>query len=847
VPALRPRFVRAGALIVTALVLVLQGALPAGAVEAKAGSASGSAATTAASLSAPSSKTLFGPDLDWGSDAPDGYAGRLGATPSMYSVEIDYPVSAKAEADWLRSARAAAAQGAVLVVDLDPDRALTSLTSTEARRANDILEAIHKQYGLEQLVRFAPQMNGTWVSWGQQPTAFVHSFRQLAAAVHGGSSAALMVWSPSYGAGYPFGDSAGRLESVSAADLPKLDTNGDGELTAADDPYTPYYPGASSVDWVGLSMFYFGKGRSTQAAGRDVPLLVNDAPQAGEVAKRFDESWGYQQVQGQNFYDEFAKRPDKPLLLDTGALYVKSLRGAAELTVKQGWWRQILQALPSHPLVKGITWLEVNREEPEAGGRVADWRATRVPGIAGSLRTDLQNTGLFRFGPVTTPVTASEGSAATNQQLDTGGDQMGWIVGCAAALALAFLLCGLIGRLKPSWAYPDDGKPGRDLRLDLFRGFIILAVVITHVEVAGPYSYVTLHAVGAITGAEMFVFLSGLVLGMVYPLGVKKFGEWPAAVGALKRARKQYIVTLAVILVVFALGFVPFLDTAAISTFTDRGTGLGGVGAQGRVYDLYPNAMQLLNYPPPWYAVRQFLLIEMGPWPFNIMGLFVVLSLTIPALVWLLRRDAWWAILAVSWALYVFQALNPQFSPLPSQFDAVFPLFTWQIVFTHGIVLGYYRRQVIRALTGRIGKTLIGVGVVGYALALAYLWAGHTLGFTPTPFPASLYDELYNSAYQRIDLQWGRLADIAFFAIVSYAVLTVCWKPLSKAFGWLWIPLGQASLYVFVWQVFFVLAVASIPGLDASNVWVGTAVHTVAILLLWVMVKRKFLFSIIPR
>jgi hypothetical protein len=44
-----------------------------------------------------------------------------------------------------------------------------------------------------------------------------------------------------------------------------------------------------------------------------------------------------------------------------------------------------------------------------------------------------------------------------------------------------------------------------------------------------------------------------------------------------------------------------------------------------------------------------------------------------------------------------------------------------------------------------------------------------------------------------------------------------------------------------------VLAVASIPGLDRSSVLVGTVVHAVSVLLLWVMVKKKFLFSIVPR
>ncbi|MDK8174101.1 OpgC domain-containing protein [Curtobacterium citreum] len=847
---------KAVALLVVIGTLLLGGALPAAAVTANPAAATPAATPAAATPAAASDRgalpasdrAWFGPDLDWGDDGPDGYAGRLGAVPSMYGVEIEYPFDRSARKEFLRATRAAAAQGAVLVVSLEPSQSLGSLTRADAETANRLFEEVHRQYDTRVLVRFAPQMNGTWVRWGQQPTAFVDAFRTLARVVHAGDSSAAMVWSPSYGAGYPFGESAGRLQDLSATDVSKLDTNGDGQLTAADDPYAPYWPGASSVDWVGLSMFSFGKGKATEAAGREVPLTTNEVPAAGEVQARFDETWGYQQPQTEGtFTQRFAVDRDRPMLLDTGALYDHSLEGAAELPVKQEWWRQVIAAVQQHPEVRGVTFLETNRREPEAGNRVADWRDTAVPGIAGSFRTDLQDADHFVFGPVTERITPQDGAAAISQEYETGGDQMAWIVWLAAGLAAVFLLSGLVGRLLPSWRYPDDGKPGRDLRLDLFRGFIILAVVITHIEIGGPYSYITLHATGAITGAEMFVFLSGMVLGMTYPFAIKKFGEWVAAVGAWKRARKQYLVTLGVILVVFAMSFIPFLNTDAITTFTDRGTGTGGVGAEGRVYDLYPNAMQLLAYPPPWYAIRQFLLLEMGPWPFNIMGLFVVLSLFIPLFMWVIRRGFWWALLVVSWGVYVFQALNPDFRPLNSQFEAVFPLLTWQVVFTHGLVLGYYRRQVIGALTGRLGKVLIGVGITGYALFLVYVWAGNQFGFTPTPFPATMYDQLYNTAYQRVDLQWGRLVDIAFFAIVSYAILTVFWKPIAAVLGWLWIPIGQASLYVFVWQVFFALAIASIPGVDWFNGWIGFAAHTALILLVWYMIRKKFLFSVIPR
>ena len=794
----------------------------------------------------------FGPDLDWSSDAPDGYAGRLGETPALYELTLTYPIDADAATQWRTAARALATQGSVLVLSLLPSEPLDELGTADAKAAELLLAEMHNQYGTQQLVRFAPEMNGTWISWGQQPTAYVAAFRNFANVVHTGDSEALMVWAPSYGSGYPFGQAEGRLDSLSATDQARLDTNGDGRLTESDDPYEPYYPGDRAADWVGLTMFYFGKGEATASAGVEVPLTSNELAVDGEVEQRFDESWGYVVDQPDNFYDRFAEASDKPLLLDTGALYDSELDGATELDVKRGWWRQVLEALEARPLIKGVTWLEYEREEAEAGGDEVDWRATADRELAAALLADLRAEDRIQFAPVTDVVSKDDGNEATVQiregdDASTGGDQMSFIVWCAAGLAIAFLLSALVGKFVPSWRYNDDGSPGRDLRIDLFRGFIILAVLITHIEVAGPLSFVTLQLVGAITGAEMFVFLSGLVLGMVYPLGVRKFGELKSATGALRRAGKQYVTTIVIILVVFALSFVPFLGADTITTFTDRGTGEDGLGAEGRTYDLYPNADRLLDYPPPWYAVRQLLLLEMGPWPFNIMGLFVVLSVTIPAAIWLLRRKMWWVLLAVSWALYVWRSLVPDAPALPSQFEAVFPLFLWQVLFTHGLVVGYYRRQIQRALTSLPGRIITGVAVVAYAAVLIYLWAGYTYGFDPAPFDAGLYDSLYGTAYQRVDMQWGRLLDVVLMVVCTYAILTAFWKPINAAIGWLWIPLGQASLYVFVWQVFFALAVASIPGLDRTNALIGTAIHVALIMLVWFMVKKKFMFKVIPR
>ena len=51
-----------------------------------------------------------------------------------------------------------------------------------------------------------------------------------------------MLWSVNSGGGYPFPNGTDIASYVSSADFKLLDTNGDGSITMADDPYAPYYP-----------------------------------------------------------------------------------------------------------------------------------------------------------------------------------------------------------------------------------------------------------------------------------------------------------------------------------------------------------------------------------------------------------------------------------------------------------------------------------------------------------------------------------------------------------------------------------------------------------------------------
>lgn len=370
----------------------------------------------------------FGPQLDWAEDSFTAYQRRFDLEASLVSRPVAYPLTRSSLRGLGDLARAAGAGGAIAVVDLQPSAVLTSLQEADAVQLTTQLNRLSRETGASFLLRFGPEMNGTWTPWGQQPSAYVAAFRGVAAAVHARALAASMVWSPVYGAGYPFGGALGGQQSLGSiatsagpTDARRLDTNRSGRLDAGDDPYSPYYPGDRAVDWVGLSMPRFGVEQN---------FGDNLVPGLKELRLRLDEDFGYEASSTRrSFYARYAEGMDRPMLLATAALYNPQGAGASEAAVKLAWLRRVATAVKSRPLIEGVLWLEDVRYEPEVGARVR-WGLSpniAIRDAAGALIAD----GPFDLAPVPTPdsledLEAEQDEAAPESSGSTGsGDQAG--------------------------------------------------------------------------------------------------------------------------------------------------------------------------------------------------------------------------------------------------------------------------------------------------------------------------------------------------------------------------------------------------------------------------------------
>jgi hypothetical protein len=74
----------------------------------------------------------------------------------------------------------------------------------------------------------------------------------------------------------------------------------------------------------------------------------------------------------------------------------------------------------------------------------------------------------------------------------------------------------------------------RDVRIDFLRGLAMTCVIVNHSKLSSLLSWFSYERFWVVTAAEVFVVLSGVVLGMVYGRRLARDG-WEAVVRGLGR------------------------------------------------------------------------------------------------------------------------------------------------------------------------------------------------------------------------------------------------------------------------------------------------------------------------
>ena len=208
----------------------------------------------------------------------------------------------------------------------------------------------------------------------------------------------------------------------------------------------------------------------------------------------------------------------------------------------------------------------------------------------------------------------------------------------------------------------------RDLRLDLFRGVALVMIFINHVP--GNFaSYWTHMNFGLSDAAEAFVFLSGFAAAIAYSADFERgrhlLGTWRI----FERAWTLYAFHIVMLMVVAGIVALAHLRLAS------------------------PDYLDMIEIGPLFHetqiAVVKALTLRWMPKYLDILPLYVVLLLLLPAMLLLVRQGPWSLLLP---SLFLYAGAHLLGWNLPAyRADSGwhFNPFAWQILFAIGVLCGH--------------------------------------------------------------------------------------------------------------------------------------------------------------
>lgn len=364
---------------------------------------------------------------------------------------------------------------------------------------------------------------------------------------------------------------------------------------------------------------------------------------------------------------------------------------------------------------------------------------------------------------------------------------------------------------------------GRDLRLDLIRGYFVFAMIIDHVRGASPLYFLTGGNRFFTSAAEGFILTSGLVSGLVYHRLIQRDGMSNSLLKVLQRMLTLYLLTVGVTLL-----FTPFSEI----TYLPWATGI--------------------NFTDPLGFVVSVFTLHQTYYLIDVMLLYTVLFLVSPLAFVLLDRGKLWILLGGSWLLYVLYQFYPQYVTLPWPIEGnyLFSFSSWQVLFFSGLALGYVQERLPTLGTQGSRIALIGTGLATLVLIVLYFVIDTPTSVMPSdvaatsPVVADVRTWIDENLFSKADLRPGRLvASAVTFSFMFFGV-TYFWKLFNRWTGRLLIPLGQHALYAYTAHIAVAGAIALFlkpfeipsPGPQLMN----ASIQIASIALIWYITRRQF-------
>lgn len=358
----------------------------------------------------------------------------------------------------------------------------------------------------------------------------------------------------------------------------------------------------------------------------------------------------------------------------------------------------------------------------------------------------------------------------------------------------------------------------RIIALDYLRGFFIFVIIIDHLS-RWPSGWAVLTGQGVLwsSAAEGFFIISGLLIG--YIRGYKERRKPLVEVGRKLLARAALLygwsvgLSLAYIWAIWHLAVDPSLRPDMFFARSD-----------------WPEAIRqvlIQNYVAGWaYFLK----------------LYWIMLLLAPLAIWLLRRRLAWLLAVISAAVYGLGVVNGA------------DWMQWQILFFLPAIAGYYLEPIriwLDRQTPAWRRTASRLFVGGFAVtaAASVFWS---LGWPPAAV-LGLASDSYLSFKQAIDPLFGRFPVTPWRIIVAFgwfiALLIIFQRlvPFIKRYlAWLLLTFGTRSLTAYTLHGFILLPVQLLVPV-VNNAWFNSLLGLAVVLLLWWLLRLRFVQAVFPR
>lgn len=366
-----------------------------------------------------------------------------------------------------------------------------------------------------------------------------------------------------------------------------------------------------------------------------------------------------------------------------------------------------------------------------------------------------------------------------------------------------------------------EKTPSRITTLDLLRGYFLLVILLNHLHYyPSGLEWITGGSILYTSTAEGFFLISGIVLGIVRG---RKLLDKPFKLAAsllVKRSVQLYLTSIVLVILFTLIGWL-FMDN---------------VGLKYGIYQPVGDIWGLI-----WKTVTFQYLYGWADY-LRLYAIFILLS---PIALWLLRKGLWYIVLLISVIVWSFYTASP--FP-PGEYSQQF---SWQLIFFVGFILGFHWQNMKKWWDERskaFRRTLIGVVATVSIVTLVanvFIVFGHDW---PSIGPLmQRYDELISPLFNKDELPVPRLALFGLWFCSLYWLFARFEKQIIRFAGWILLPFGTNSLYVYTIQAFVIFVFNLIFGLGSDWWFINLAISIGAIGLVYLAVRTKFLMKIIPR